>query len=104
MTDLVRLYIRHVMIGFALSAVFVVLLFGLNVANLRHLVLSVEGGITALLMLVVFNGIVFSGVQFGIAVMRMAQDADGDGGRGNGIPVAVPVPATAWRKPQPRRL
>ena len=38
MPALVRLYIRNVIIGFALSVVFVGALLGLNVANLWHLV------------------------------------------------------------------
>ncbi|WP_068116618.1 hypothetical protein [Tropicimonas marinistellae] len=93
MPELVRLYIRQVAIGFLLSAAFVALLFGLNVANLWHLVTHSSGGWIAALMLFVFNGIVFAGVQFGISVMRMHEDDD-DTGRGKRISFATPtVPA-----------
>jgi len=78
MPRLVRLYIHHVAIGFALAALFTALLLWLNVANLWHLVTHARGGAMAVLMLVVFNGIVFSGVQFGIAVMRLAEDPPQD--------------------------
>lgn len=82
MPELVRLYIRNVLIGIGLAVVFVAALLGLNVANLRHLVLSSDMGWVAVAMLVVFNAIVFSGVQFAIAIMRMAEPEDrGSGGR-----------------------
>lgn len=101
MPRLVRLYIRHVLIGFGLSAVFTGLLFWLNVANLWHLVTHTAEGPLAAFLLVVFNGIVFSGVQFGIAVMRMAE-GDGTGGtrrpeRAAPAEAAVPVRADAGR-------
>ncbi|MFD0979651.1 hypothetical protein [Tropicimonas aquimaris] len=90
MPQLVRLYIRQVIIGFLLSAVFVSLLMGVNVANLRHLVTHSSGGYIAVVMLWVFNGIVFAGVQFGISIMRMSHD-DGDSGRGKRITFATPT-------------
>ena len=74
MPKLIRLYITQVAIGFALSAIFVALLLWLNVANLGHLIGSSDMGWLAVVMLFVFNGIVFSGVQFAIAIMRMADD------------------------------
>lgn len=80
MPKLVRMYIRHVLIGYALSAAFTGLLLWLNVANLWHLVTHTAEGPLAAFLLVMFNGIVFSGVQFGIAVMRMADDG-GQGGK-----------------------
>jgi hypothetical protein len=47
-------------------------------------------------LLVMFNGIVFSGVQFGIAVMRMAEDAPEDDDDRGGSPAVdralVPIP------------
>lgn len=78
---LVKLYIRQVAIGFALSAVFVGLLIGFNVANLRGLMLSTQGGFVAAFMLFFFNGLVFAGVQFAITIMRMA-DKDDQGPKG----------------------
>jgi hypothetical protein len=85
MNPLIRLYIRHVAIGFAVATVFTGLLLWFNVANLWHLVTHAPGGFLAVVLLVVFNGMVFSGVQFGIAVMSLADDDGGDGGgRGHG--------------------
>ena len=90
MPKLVRLYIRQVIIGYLLSAVFVALLLAFNIGNLWHLVTHANGGWIAAFMLFVFNGIVFAGVQFGISVMRMARDDD-DTGRGKRITFATPT-------------
>jgi len=79
MPRLVRIYIIDVITGFGLSALFTGLLLWLDVAHLWHLVTSVQGGWIAVLMLFVFNGIVFAGVQFGITVMGMANDGTGGG-------------------------
>jgi hypothetical protein len=76
MPKLVRLYISQVIIGFGLSAVFVAALLTLNVANLWHLVTHSTGGLLAVTMLWIFNGIVFAGVQFGISIMRLADEDD----------------------------
>ncbi len=80
MPKLVRLYIRHVLIGFGISAAVVSGLLYLNVANLWHLVSTSDMGWIAVLMLFVFNGIVFASVQFSIVIMRMAQDDPPAGG------------------------
>jgi len=71
MPKLVRLYIRHTLIGFAIAAAFVAALLAFDIANLWHLVTHSDVGVMAVALLVIFNGIVFSGVQFGIAIMRM---------------------------------
>ena len=95
MPKLVRFYIRHTLIGFAAAAVFVGLLLWFNVVNLWHLVSHSDVGVLAVVLLVVFHGIVFSGVQFGIAIMSMAEKDDKDSG-GTRAPEAVtelvPVP------------
>jgi hypothetical protein len=97
MPALVRLYIRNVVWGFVLSAVFVGLLLGFDVAGLRHLVMASDAGPVAVAMLFVFNGIVFAGVQFAIAVMRMAapEDRGGGGRRARFAPSSALVAATA---------
>ncbi len=97
MPGLVRFYIRHVIIGYLLSAIFVGLLLWLNVGNLWHLVTHSDAGILAVFLLVVFNGIVFSGVQFGIAVMALGRSA---APRGPKAPIGRmrPVPVTADAK------
>ncbi|MGC9367934.1 MAG: hypothetical protein ACP5DX_00195 [Paracoccaceae bacterium] len=91
MPRLVRLYIRQCLIGFTLSGLFVGGLLYTNVANLWHLVSTSNMGLVACIMLFVFNGIVFSGVQFGIAVMRMAEDDDTSGGKRQREPVLAPA-------------
>ncbi|TCM84928.1 hypothetical protein [Rhodovulum steppense] len=108
MPTLISLYIRQTIIGFILSFVFVALLLHFNVANLWHLVTHVSGGWLAAVLLFLFNGIVFSGVQFGIAVMSMARDGN-DGSRGRRQPervrglaealAPIPVPVRDRRLP-----
>ncbi len=93
MPALVRLYIRNVITGFGLSAAFVGALLWLNVANLWHLISTSPQGWIAALMLFVFNGIVFAGVQFAIVIMRM--EDRGDGGRGRKVPLATNIPVRA---------
>ncbi|MFN4099956.1 MAG: hypothetical protein ACK4GT_09275 [Pararhodobacter sp.] len=95
--ELVKLYIRQVAIGFALSAVFVALLLGFNIANLRSLILATQGGYIAGFLLFFFNGLVFAGVQFAISIMRMGDDDD-HGPRGGhrqrvsrGVPQLIPI-------------
>ncbi|MCF8485499.1 MAG: hypothetical protein K9G71_09795 [Rhodobacteraceae bacterium] len=96
MPKLIRLYIVNAAIGFALSVVFVAALVGFDVGGLGRLILGSDIGGVALAMLVVFNGVVFAGVQFGFAIMRMAADSDDDRGQGPNlrlepIPLRVPV-------------
>lgn len=76
MPKLIRLYIVNVAIGFALSGVFLGALVWLNVAGLGRLILGSDIGLLAALMIFVFQGVVFAGVQFAIAVMRMAEADD----------------------------
>ncbi|MBN2905704.1 MAG: hypothetical protein JXJ18_03235 [Rhodobacteraceae bacterium] len=102
MPKLISLYIRHSIIGFALSGAFVAMLLYFNVANLWHLVSHDAAGWMAVGLLVLFNGIVFSGVQFGIAIMSMGRDED-DNSRGGRRPervrgmaqALVPIPVRA---------
>ncbi len=86
MPKLVALYIRSVAIGFAISGAFLAALFGLNVAGLRGLLLGSSSGWIAAAMLFMSNGIIFSGVQFGIVVMGMAERPEGPRG-GTKVPV-----------------
>ena len=97
MPKLIRMYIINVAIGFGIAAAFVVMLLYFNVANLWHLVSTSDKGWLAVLILWISNGIIFAGVQFGIAVMRMKDDDDDDG-PGGGLrervmpPMHQPVP------------
>ena len=103
MPQLIRLYIINVAIGFALAAVFVAMLLWFNIGNLWHLVSHSEQGWLAVLILWIANGIVFAGVQFAIAVMRMKDDDDDEprgGHRGRVMqrrPVPIPVEARGSR-------
>jgi len=103
MPELVRLYIRHVAIGVALAIGFTALLVALNVAHLRHLILADPAGWVAVVMLVVFNAIVFSGVQFAYAVMRLDVGDGPTRGTAVRLPVAVPQRVAVraeWREPR----
>lgn len=81
MPKLIALYIRSVAIGFGLSAAFLGLMLWFDVAGLRHLILGSDMGLVAAVMVFMFQGIVFAGVQFGIAIMMLADpDAPPMGG------------------------
>ena len=90
MPELVRLYIRSVLIGFAVAAVFAAVLIWQDVMGVGRLILGSPQGWIVALMLWVSNGIVFAGVQFGIRVMMMAEDDTPAGG--TRAPVVEPVP------------
>jgi TRAP-type C4-dicarboxylate transport system permease small subunit len=96
MPDLVRLYIRSVAVGFAISAAFTAGLVWWDIAGLGHLILGSDIGWIAAAMMVVFNGIVFAAVEFAIRIMAMAEEDDGPrGGHGARVPVPVAVPVRA---------
>ena len=76
MPKLIRLYITQVAIGFGIAGVFVALLLWFDIANLWHLVTHSDKGVLAVVILWIANGIVFAGVQFAIAVMRLKDDDD----------------------------
>lgn len=96
MPKLVALYIRSVAIGFALSAAFLAILLWLDVAGLRGLILGSSSGWIAAVMMFMSNGIIFSGVQFGIAVMALAEPPEGPKG-------GTKAPAV-FRKPAPVKV
>lgn len=95
MPELVRLYIRSVAVGFAVSALFTAGLVWWDVAGIGHLILGSDIGWVAAGMMIVFNGIVFSAVQFGFRVMAMADDGQGPrGGHAAQEPVLLRVPVS----------
>lgn len=107
MPKLIALYIRSIAIGFGLSAVFLALLLAQDVAGLRHLIFGSDMGLVAAAMVFVFQGIIFAGVQFGIAIMMLADpDAPPMGGLrdrlmpdlGGQIPGAPPIPVKVHQK------
>ena len=81
MPALVKLYIRQVVTGFGLAALFVGMILWLNVANLGSLIAGSDVGFVAVIMLWFFNGVVFAGVQFAIVIMRMGDDTPKGGKR-----------------------
>ncbi|MFC7704004.1 hypothetical protein ACFQXB_07340 [Plastorhodobacter daqingensis] len=96
MPPLIRLYITQIIIGTWLAICFVALLLVVNVGNLRHLVFSSTDGWLGLGLLVFANAVVFSGVQFGIAVMRLAEPP-ADGGSGHRLRQWIAIPVRAGR-------
>ena len=76
--------------------VFLGLLLWADVAGLRHLILESSMGWVAAIMMIVMNGVVFAGVQFGIAVMRLAEDPEGPkgGSRAPNVSRLMPVRIT----------
>lgn len=109
MPKLVRLYITQVAIGFGIAAAFVAMLLWFDIANLWHLVTHSDKGLLAVIILWVSNGIVFAGVQFAIAVMRMKDDDDDEprGGHRQRVMtreyMAIPVRVDDRRRAAPRR-
>ena len=107
MPKLVRFYIKHVLIGFAIAVAFVAGLLAFDVAGLRHLIFTSADGPLALGLLIFSNGIVFAGVQFAIAVMGLAEDSGRGKGPGKRIAAlwhALPVTIRARRlAPRPIR-
>lgn len=96
MGKLIRLYIRSCLIGFGVAAAFVGLLLALDVAHLRHLVFQSGDGLLAVVILWVLNGIVFAGVQFGFAVMQLADGGTGGGGLRAAVQRLTPA-RRSWR-------
>jgi hypothetical protein len=91
MPELVRLYVQSAVLGFLIAAVFTAGLVWFDVAGLGHLILGSDIGWIAAVMLVVFNGIVFSAVQFAFRVMGLAERDDPPAG-GHGSHELQPVP------------
>lgn len=103
MPKLVRLYIESVALGFAISAAFTAGLMWLDVAGIGRLVMASDIGWIAVAMLVVFNGIVFSAVQFAFRIMGMAEADDHPrGGRRVREPVLAPVRVPVASRRHPR--
>jgi hypothetical protein len=90
MPELIKLYIRHVIIGFGIAAAFVAMLLWFNVMNLWHLISTSDVGLVALFVLWFSHGVVFAGVQFALAVMLMADPGQG-GGKRQRVTQLIPV-------------
>jgi hypothetical protein len=77
-----RLFVISAVQGLALAAVFVGLLLWLNIGSLWQLVSASPVGWLAVVMLITSGTVLFSGVQFALALMRIADRAGGQGGGG----------------------
>eukprot|EP00163_Fabomonas_tropica_P013316 TRINITY_DN24837_c0_g1_i1.p2 TRINITY_DN24837_c0_g1~~TRINITY_DN24837_c0_g1_i1.p2 ORF type:complete len:113 (-),score=5.04 TRINITY_DN24837_c0_g1_i1:165-473(-) len=70
-----------------------------------HLVTHSDIGWLAVLILWLANGVVFSGVQFAITIMRMAgKDDDDQGGKRDDIPLRVLEPIRVETTDRPKLL
>jgi protein-S-isoprenylcysteine O-methyltransferase Ste14 len=99
----IRFLMGHAIIGSLAGLAFTGILFGMDVANLRHLVLNTAGGWLALVVMGVLFAITFGSVQMGRAIMALERkrdtDVDDGGPRGGqAIPILIPVDPR-----QPRR-
>lgn len=96
--DLMRLYLRHCAVGFALSAVFVTMILWFNVANLGYLIQNTDVGYLAVFLLWFFNGTVFGSVQFAVSLMLKAESDDDEPRGGAALPVRVPAYAATDKR------
>lgn len=78
---LIRLYLRSMACGLALGLAFTALLLAADVGGLRHLLLHSRAGLLGAGLLALFHSLLFSGVQFGIQVMAMAEAGGSGSGR-----------------------
>ncbi|WP_313136069.1 hypothetical protein [Paracoccus jeotgali] len=101
MPKLIRLYIVNIFYGFLLALVFTGTLVAFDVGHLRHLLTSVSSGWIAGLGLLFLNTLLFAGVQFAIAVMRMAEPTrrSPPGGKRQRSAPAAAIPALAAALP-----
>ncbi|WP_211371235.1 hypothetical protein [Paracoccus limosus] len=106
MPRLIRLYLRSITLGFSLGLIFTLLLLWSDVGGLRHLLMTTAGGWLAIALLLIFHGLLFSGVQFAIVVMAMGQGPSDSGGKrqrrhapGTAAAAAIaPLPAASGRR------
>lgn len=95
MPELIKMYIRHSLIGFGISAAFVAMLLAFNVMNLWTLISHDSSAVLVVFILWFFHGALFASVQFGYAVMSLAEKTNTSGGGGLRQYVLAPVKAEA---------
>ncbi len=86
-----RFYLKHCLIGFIVAALFVGGLMYFNVGNLWHLISTSDIGLMAIVVFWILNGIVFAGVQTGVAIMLMTETDEDDGPKGGSVIGLVPL-------------
>ena len=76
MPKLIRFFITHILIGFAVAAVFVAVLLYFDVMGIWTMLKQEERWPTALFLLWFGNATVFGAVQLAYAVMTLKEDED----------------------------
>ncbi|MEM9724007.1 MAG: hypothetical protein AAF909_00920 [Pseudomonadota bacterium] len=100
---LIREFIWALIRGFIVSALFLTLIFGLDLAGLRTLVMNSDVGGMAIALLFFMNGLTFSAGQVAFRMMsdNSEQESDGPGGLTTGVSTPhrslVSAPAQAAR-------
>ncbi len=84
-----RLYLRHCVVGFGLSALFVGLLLWFDIGHLGRLIAGSDIGLLAVFLLWFFHGTVFGSVQFAVMVMLKTDKDNDDTDQGTLVPAAV---------------
>lgn len=74
MSQPARFFVKHILIGFAIAALFVAMLIYFNVSGLRTLLAKEDLWPVAVLILWFGNGSVFGALQVAYAVMALAED------------------------------
>lgn len=103
MPTLVRFLLVHAAIGFGVAFVFVGTFLYLDIGGLRTLMMSSGMGYMALFLFTFFNGLTFSSVQMGVAVMLLGEDEGDAGGRGHWVSNAW-TEVRAWLAPPMKRV
>ena len=95
--DLIQLYIKSCLLGFLAAGVFVAAMLAFNLLGLRDLIFRSDVTVLVIVIMWIANGLVFAGVQFGIAIMGMAEKDDDDDDKGKPVRVFVaePIPVEA---------
>ena len=95
--NLMRLYLRHCAVGFALSAVFGGLVLWSDVGHLGSLILGSDKGLLAVFLLWFFHGTVFGSVQFAVMIM-LNTDSEKGGDQGGRPALLRPAHAKAGHR------
>ncbi|MAI90796.1 hypothetical protein [Ponticaulis sp.] len=85
MPKLVKFLIFHAFLGFAIALACVVVIFALDLAHLRTLILGSDIKWIAVAALIILMTITLASVTMGIAIMRMPYDDDDDDTPGGGL-------------------
>ncbi len=86
MTPLTRFLALHALIGFGIAGLFAAMLFGLDVAGLRSLVVQSSVGWVAASALTFLLCLTFGSVQMGIAIMQLESNDTQRGSRRRALP------------------